>query len=184
MLKELINYLLFKKGAFTNSPIEANAFLNTGTTTNRPDIQFHFAPVNSGNDYKTDIYNLKTFPHTNGFGILAILLHPESRGYVSIKSKNVFDAPLIQPCFLQSENDKNTLLKGLKKAMQVADTAAFKPYSPGGLNHPNRDTSDDLLMEHIYKSLETLYHPVGTCKMGDDDMAVVNSNFSCIVSKV
>jgi choline dehydrogenase len=174
MLKELVRYLLFRKGAFTNSPIEANAFLNTGTNTCRPDIQFHFAPVNSGNDYKTDIYNLKTFPHTNGFGILAILLHPESRGYVSIRSKNVFDAPLIQPCFLQSENDRNVLLKGLKKAMQVADTAAFRPYSPDGLNHPCRNASDDALMEHIYKSLETLYHPVGTCKMGNDEMAVVN----------
>lgn len=174
MLKEMISYLLFKKGAFTNSPIEANAFLNMGTYASKPDIQFHFAPVNTGNDYKTDIYNLKTYPQANGFGILAILLHPESRGYVTIRSKNALDAPVIQPNFLQNENDRHILLKGLKKAMQVADAAAFKPYSPDGLNHPNRNASDDLLMEHIYKSLETLYHPVGTCKMGNDDMAVVN----------
>ncbi|QEC66813.1 choline dehydrogenase [Panacibacter ginsenosidivorans] len=175
MLKEMISYLLFKKGAFTNSPIEANAFINTGINTRKPDIQFHFAPVNIGNDYKTDIYNLKTYPHINGFGILAILLHPESRGYVTIRSKNAFDAPLIQPYFLQSENDRNNLLKGLKKAMEVADAPAFKPYAPDGLHHPNRNASDDLLMNHIYKSLETLYHPVGTCKMGNDDMAVVNN---------
>ena len=175
MLKELVYYLLFKKGPFTNSPIEANAFLNTDTTKNKPDIQFHFAPSHSGNDYTADIYNLKTLPTTNGFSILVILLHPESKGYVSIRSKNAFDAPFILPCFLQSENDRNTLLKGLKKAMEVANATAFKPYSPNGLYHPDRNASDDLLMEHIYKSLETLYHPVGTCKMGDDDMAVVNN---------
>lgn len=175
MFKEFIRYLLFKKGPFTNSPIEANAFLNTGITTNKPDIQFHFTPSHCGNNYKTDIYNMKTYPLTNGFSIMVILLHPESKGYVTIRSKNTFDAPLIQPCFLQNENDRYTLLKGLKKAMEVADATAFKPYSPGGLNHPSRNISDDLLMEHIYKSLETLYHPVGTCKMGNDDMAVVNN---------
>ena len=104
-----------------------------------------------------------------------ILLHPESRGHIDIKTNNAFDAPLIQPCFLQNENDRNTLLKGLKKAMHVADANAFKLYSPGGLHHPKRNASDEALMEHINKSLETLYHPVGTCKMGSDEMAVVNN---------
>ena len=69
---------------------------------------------------------------------------------------------------------KLLLLKGLKKAMEVADAKAFRPYSPGGLNHPLRNATDEALMDHICKSLETLYHPVGTCKMGSDAMAVVN----------
>jgi choline dehydrogenase len=59
--------------------------------------------------------------------------------------------------------------------MQVADAAAFKPYSPAGSYFPKRNASDEALMEHINKSLETLYHPVGTCKMGNDEMAVVNN---------
>ncbi len=175
MIKGLMEYLLFKKGPFTNSPIEANAFLKTDTALARPDIQFHFAPVHTGNDYKADPYNIKTYPTTNGFGILAILLHPESSGYVSVKTNNAFDAPLIQPYFLQSQSDRVTLLRGLKKAMEVADAQAFKTYSPNGLYHPLRSATDDALMDHIYKSLETLYHPVGTCKMGTDDMAVVNN---------
>ncbi|CAN5281744.1 hypothetical protein BH11BAC6_BH11BAC6_14390 [soil metagenome] len=175
MIKGLIEYLVLKKGPFTNAPIEANAFLQTDKTNTRPDIQFHFAPVHTGNDYKTDPYNIKTYPTTNGFGILAILLHPESCGYVGIRSNNAFDAPLIQPEFLQSSNDRFTLLKGLKKAMEVADAKAFKTYSPNGLYHPLRDATDDALMDHIYKSLETLYHPVGTCKMETDSMAVVNN---------
>jgi choline dehydrogenase len=175
MFKGLMQYLMFKEGPFTNSPIEANAFLQTDITLSRPDFQFHFAPIYTGNDYTTDIYNIKTIPVTNGFGILAILLRPESRGYVSIRSNKAFDAPVIQPQFLQAPNDRNTLLKGLRKAMEVLDAKAFKPYSPNGLCHPSRNATDDMLMEHIYKSLETLYHPVGTCKMGSDKMAVVNN---------
>jgi choline dehydrogenase len=174
MLKGLLQYFLFKKGPFCNSPIEANAFLKTNATLTRPDIQFHFSPVQVGNDYKADPYNIKTFPKENGFTILAILLHPQSRGYVTLRTNNAFDAPAIQPDFFEAGNDKTVLLKGLKKAMEVADAKAFRPYSPDGLYHPLRNASDEVLMDHICKSLETLYHPVGTCKMGSDAMAVVN----------
>jgi choline dehydrogenase len=84
------------------------------------------------------------------------------------------DAPVIEPNFLQNSNDRLTLLNGLKKAMEVADAESFRTVSVSGLHHPARDASDDALMDHIVKSLETLYHPVGTCKMGSDEMAVVN----------
>ena len=173
MAKALLQYLLFKKGPFCNSPIEANAFLKSDRNLNTPDIQFHFAPLQLGNDYKADLYNIKTIPTNNGFVILAILLHPESRGFIKLNSKNPFEPPIIQPNFLQSESDRTTLLKGLKKAMEVADANAFKPYSDG-LFHPLRDASDTSLLEHTRKSLETLYHPVGTCKMGNDGQSVVN----------
>jgi len=174
MVKGLLQYLIFNKGPFCNSPIEANAFIKTDSSLTKPDIQFHFAPFHLGNDYKADPYNIKTYPHNNGFSILAILLHPESKGHVTLKTNNAFDPPVIQPCFFQSVNDRSTLLKGLKKAMEVSDTKAFRPFSKDGLYHPCRDATDEELMFHICKSLETLYHPVGTCKMGNDSMAVVN----------
>jgi len=174
MVKGLLQYLLFKKGPFCNSPIEGNAFLQTYTTLTKPDIQFHFAPSHLGNDYKADLYDIKTYPRTNGFSILVVLLHPESKGYVSLRTNNALDSPAIQPCFFSSVNDRSTLLKGLKRAMEVLDTKAFRPFSKDGLYHPRRDASDDELMYHTCKNLETLYHPVGTCKMGNDSMAVVN----------
>lgn len=174
MAKGLLQYLLQKKGPFTNSPIEANAFINTTNTGNVPDIQFHFAPLQLGNDYKPDLYNIKTIPHVSGFSVMAILLHPESRGYIALHSKNAQHPPLIQPEFLKCGNDKTILLKGLKKAMDIIETNAFNSFAPGGIFHPADKATDDALMVHINKSLETLYHPVGTCKMGNDNMAVVN----------
>ncbi len=174
MLKAFAQYLVLNKGPFTNSPIEANAFIKTNENRSIPDIQFHFAPVYTGNDYKTDIHNLKTYPLTNGFSIVCILLNPESSGYVALKSADASDAPVIQPNFFQSLDDKEILLKGLKKAMEVIDAGAFRPYSPKGLHHPVRNATDDELAEHLCKSLETLYHPVGTCQMGSGSMAVVN----------
>jgi choline dehydrogenase len=174
MLKGLLEYKLFNKGPFCNSLIESNAFLQTGSQTGRPDIQFHFSPGHAGDDYKTDIYNLKSFPSTNGFTILVILLHPESKGFVGLRDNNPLNTPMIQPNIFSSKNDRLRLLAALKKAMAVADDDCFRIYSPNGLNHPKRHSTDEQLTEHVYRSLETLYHPVGTCKMGSDTMSVVN----------
>ena len=171
-LKGFLQYSLFKKGPFSNSPVESNAFLQA--ETDRPDIQFHFTPCNLGEDYKTDIYNVKTYPKANGFCILVILLHPESKGFVGLHDRNPLNAPMIQPNIFSSEIDRFKLLQGLKKAMAVADDHCFRKYSPAGVNHPKRNSTDEELTQHMYRSLETLYHPVGTCKMGTDTMSVVN----------
>ena len=140
----------------------------------RPDIQFHFSPGHAGDDYKTDIYDLKTFPRTNGFTILVILLHPESKGFVGLYDSNPLNAPMIQPNIFSSENDLSKLLLGLKKAMVVADDDCFRLHSANGLNHPKRNSTDEQLTQHMLRSLETLYHPVGSCKMGSDSMSVVD----------
>jgi len=170
----LLRYTLFKKGSLTNSIIESNAFIKTQPALTVPDIQFHFSPSHGNADGTTDVHNIKTFPHTNGFTVLSILLHPESRGYIALKSADARDTPVIQPNFLSAANDLAILLAGLKKAMEVIDAPAFNPYSPGGVCYPVRNTDDNALMEHTRKTLETLYHPVGTCKMGNDGMAVVD----------
>jgi choline dehydrogenase len=174
MVKALLQYLFAKAGPLCNSPIEANAFLKTEGTYTRPDIQFHMAPIHLGNDYRHDLYDIKKIPTTNGFSIMNILLHPESRGTVSLATNNPQDAPLIQPNFLSTEKDRSVLLCGLKKAIEVINASSFKPYSKGEMHLPLNAKTDEDLMNHIKLSLETLYHPVGTCKMGNDAMAVVN----------
>jgi choline dehydrogenase len=139
----------------------------------RPDIQFHFVPLGLEADYSTDIYDLKTFPHHDGYAVLSILVRPQSRGYVTLASNDPYAAPVIQPNFFSAPQDQETLLWGLKKAIEIAEAPAFKSIGQG-VNFPSQPSNDDELKAHIEKSLETLYHPVGTCKMGHDPMAVVD----------
>jgi choline dehydrogenase len=170
----LFQHLLFKKGALGNSPLTANAFLASNKGLIRPDLQFHFAPSGVKEDYSTDIYDVSTYPKKSGVGILVILIRPESRGYVGLKSADPLDAPLIQPNVLSDVRDLEVLKKGILKAKEVLEAKAFQKYLQGNVYFPKRFDNENL-EEHIKKSLETLYHPVGTCKMGQDNMAVVDS---------
>lgn len=172
-LKALVQYLVRKRGPLCAGPLEANAFDRSPFADARPDIQFHFVPLGLGADYSTDIYDLKTFPHHDGYAVLAILLHPESRGYVGLASADPLAAPLIQPQFFSAPQDLDTLLWGLKKAIDIAEAPSFRKIGDG-VNFPSQRNNDEDLRAHIKKSLETLYHPVGTCKMGHDAMAVVD----------
>lgn len=174
-LAPLLRYLLSRKGPLCNSPLEANAFVRSREDLNRPDIQFHFVPLSLNDDYSTDIYDLKTFPTHFGYSILSILLHPVSRGKVTLRSADPAAPPLIDPGLLSAPEDMELLLWGVKKAVSLAESPAFRSIGKG-LSLPANKASDDALREHIVKSLETLYHPVGTCRMGSDAMAVVDSS--------
>jgi choline dehydrogenase len=156
-----------------NSPLTANAFFASEKELNRPDLQIHFAPSGIKEDYSTDIYDLKTYPKKSGFGFLVILIRPESRGYVGLKSTNPLDTPLIQPNLFSDERDLKTLKKGMLKAREIMEAKAFQKYVDGKICFP-KQFDEENIEKHIKKSLETLYHPVGTCKMGQDDMAVVD----------
>jgi choline dehydrogenase len=173
--KAILQHLLFKKGPLGNSPLEANAFIQLDKEATRPDIQYHFAPIGVAQDYSTDIYDLKTFPFTNGMSIMSILLHPESRGSVGLKSANPFDQTLINHQALSAEKDRQLLLSALKKSMTIFSAPSLAAYSNGSPFFPAIDASDETLMQHITTTLETLYHPVGTCKMGTDAMAVTDA---------
>lgn len=174
MGKAFLQHLLFKNGPLANSPLEANAFLCSDASLTRPDIQFHFVPLGIASDYSTDIYNLESFPKQNGMSIMSILLRPESRGWIYLKSANPRDAPVIQPNLLSTPHDREILLSALKTSIELAYSEPFREFVVEGAAFPGRGFTDAALMTHIRKSLETLYHPVGTCKMGHDAMAVVD----------
>lgn len=172
-LKGLLQYIFTKKGVFTISPLESFVFGMTDDSPERVNYQFHFASLQLGDGYDYDFYDIKTFPFNDGFTILPTLLRPKSRGYITLGSNNAFDAPIIQPNFLEAEQDQITLLKAAKKAMEVMQAPAFDAYRKEMITPPDR-RSDDAIMLHLKKQLETVYHPVGTCKMGNDEMAVVD----------
>ncbi len=173
-IQSLGNYLLRKKGPLTTSPLEAFAFLNLDDHPSGVDFQLHFTPSNVGRGYDYDVYSTQTYPRKDGYMVLPSLIHPKSRGYLRLRSDNPLDAPRIQPNFLSEEEDLKKLLKGGKLAMELLNQSPFDPYRKARVA-PLDWNSDDALAEHIRRSLETVYHPVGTCKMGQDEASVVDS---------
>jgi choline dehydrogenase len=175
----LLNYAVTKKGPLTISPLETNAFLKSDPSVSQPDLQLFFVPFHMGNEDDlangAEFYRPETYPKTNGFTALSVLLQPESRGFVGLRSNDPMAAPIIQPNYLAAENDRTLLLKGFKIVRDIIFANAFNDYRTH-LNFPKKSDSDEDILAHIRRSVECVYHPVGTCKMGQDDLSVVDEN--------
>ncbi len=165
--KNILKYLLFKNGPLTSTVAEAAAFLKTGSSQLAPNIELVFAPVfYMDNGFKN--------PDLHGFSIGIALQKPESVGHIRLKSKDPFVAPAIQPNYLASETDLAACVEGVKLAREIFASNQFnrfrgKEWWPG-----EAAKSDDDFAEHIRQTAETIYHPIGTCKIGFDAMAVVD----------
>ncbi|MFD0863569.1 GMC family oxidoreductase [Sungkyunkwania multivorans] len=172
-LKALAQYAIGRSGPLTIGPLESYAFFNAANIHGSVDTQFQFAPIHIADGKGVNVYDMDTFPRWDGYTVLPCLLRPKSRGYIGINSNDPFKAPIIQPNFLSDEEDLQHLIKGSRKAMEVLEQDDFEPFNAGmmgiGLN-----SSDDEIAAHIRKFVETIYHPVGTCKMGNDEMSVVD----------
>jgi choline dehydrogenase len=167
-------YLTTKSGPLSIGPLEAVAFLKSAPSESRPDVQFQFTPTQPGENYEADIFDLSTFPTDSGYTILPTQVRPESRGNVTLSSSNPAAPPLIDPHYLSAEKDRAIMVKACRHALETLEQDAFAPYRIR--NHvPALKASDDDLLMHIQRSAECVYHPVGTCKMGVDEMAVVDS---------
>jgi choline dehydrogenase len=109
-----------------------------------------------------------------GFSIGATQLRPESRGEITLASDDPFEHPAIDPNYLTEEKDMEIMVEGVKRAREIAQADAVDEYR-GEEVWPGADvTTDEEIREHIRETAHTVYHPVGTCKMGDDGMAVVD----------
>jgi choline dehydrogenase len=166
--RNILNYLLFRKGPFTSSISEAGGFIRTRAGLATPDLQFHFDPVYHVNHGLTK-------QEEHGFTIGPTLIRPRSRGHISLRSSDALAAPVIQPHYLSDDEDLIVLMEGVKLAREIAHAAAFDAYR-GEERLPGAQVQGDKeLCEFIRQQAETIYHPVGTCKMGDDQTAVVSS---------
>ena len=164
----LVRYLVSKKGPLTSNVAESGAFIRTSAAGPVPDLQFHF-----GVGYFVDHGFRQIEGHAFTFG--PTLLHPYSRGEIRLRSSNPLDAPFIRANYLADSRDMSVLLEGVKLSRTLATTRAFSPYCGTEL-HPGPEAKDDqALRAHVAQFTETLYHPVGTCKMGHDAAAVVDS---------
>src|SRR5512135_530271 len=167
-LKTGLSYMLFKKGLATGQGLESGAFLKSRPDLENPDLQFHFiAALMSDHTRKR--------PDRHGFMAHVCQLRPQSRGYISIKSADPLVAPIIQPNYLEAEEDRRALREGTKLARDIFAQEAFDPYRGPELMPGAHVTKDDQVNAFIRKTAETIYHPVGSAKMGEDSESVVDS---------
>ncbi len=171
--KSAWDYFVNRRGPFTASPLEGVAFLNIDDPQAPVNFQLHLASIWLGDDYDRDIYDLASYPKEDGFTLLPTLLQPKSRGTVSLRSPNPLDAPIIQPNFLEAPEDLDILVKGFRLAQSILEQAPLQKYLKA-YGKPSDRQSEEAIIQHIKKSVETVYHPAGTCKMGLDDGAVVD----------
>lgn len=172
----LVDYFLRKKGPFNIGPLEAVAFGSTSMSPDRVDYQFHFTSSHLGEGYETDFHDIRTFPKDeDGFSILPTLLRPKSRGSVGLHDANPLSPPKIAPNFLAEEADRKVLVEATRKAIEVLASDALAKYRKRMISPPKWESDEDIL-DHIRRQVETVYHPVGTCKMGDDEAAVVDDH--------
>jgi choline dehydrogenase len=167
-LSNVVRYLAVKKGPLTSNVGEAGGFIRSSAALAAADLQYHFAP---GYFVEHGFRKIKEHAYTLG----PTLLHPYSRGMITLRSSNPLDAPLIRPNYFEDPRDLETMVEGLRVARTLLEAAAFRPYRKRELC-PGSDVKDDrALRAHIAKFAETLYHPCGTCKMGHDPDCVVDS---------
>ncbi len=145
---------------------EAGAFLKTNPKLKRPDMQIHFV-IGIVDDHARKLH------WGNGFSIHACALRPKSRGHVGLRSNNPLDAPLIDPNYLSHEDDMAVLLEGTKIIRRIVAAPSFRGYCDKEM-FINGPLEDEAMKEHIRSRADSIYHPVGTCKMGIDDQAVVD----------
>ncbi|KAL1505734.1 hypothetical protein ABEB36_005229 [Hypothenemus hampei] len=194
-----LEYFVNGTGPWTTTGCEAMGFSHIQNTLNelhRPDLQFMVMPLGIGEDkgyYLRKLFGISDSLWSDYFSkiqnktitILPILLHPKSVGTVRLQTKDPFDQPLIDPQYLSHKEDVNVLIKGIEIIKALVETKEFrsigakfnKEIFPGCENHPF--DSKEYWECYIRHLTITSYHPIGTCKMGnnDDHSTVVNFNF-------
>lgn len=174
MIRNGIQYLLFKSGPVSSGGVDCCSFLNPENLEDNknPKIKLYCVQI-----MYTD-RDTKNIKPDHGVTLTSCIMNPKSRGEITINSSNPMDKPNIHPNFLSNKDDINTLLESVKLSRKVINT---KPLSDIIIEEvlPGKNITDDnSLIDYCKKMIKTNWHPVGTCKMGkeNDEMAVLNSN--------
>ncbi len=167
MLKAIAQYRRERRGPITSNVAEAGAFLKTKPTLAIPAVQVHFTT------FLIDDHGRK-FHRGTGFGCHVCVLRPKSRGNVWLRSADPAQAPMIDPNFLGEEEDLETLVAGFKATRRLLEAPALRSLATADLFTGDVHTDADI-RRVLRERVDTVYHPVGTCKMGvNDPLAVVD----------
>lgn len=169
VLPEIARFFLTGKGALTFGVTTAQVFCDSRVGLASPDLQLLFTP---GSTHPLKFGQLDDEP---GMSCVVCVVKPDSRGTIMAESADPFARPVIRPNYFTSRTDELALLGGMHHARRIFAAPAFAEYSLGESKPGPRLQSDAELLDYARRFGGTLYHPVGTCKMGEDPQAVVDS---------
>ena len=163
-----LQWLFFRSGPLAVGINQGGCFMRSLPQSKTPDIQFHVATLSA------DMAGGEVHPFS-GFTMSVCQLRPESRGHIRIKSKDPFAPPEMQPNYLSTEQDRASAIAGLRAARAIAASPAMRAYVKREVK-PGLDALDDnALLEFCRNNGATIFHPSGTCRMGNDADAVVDA---------
>lgn len=166
MAKAIIEHRRRRSGAMTTPYAETGGFWRVTPDAPAPDVQWHFVPAMLEDHGRTKVKG-------HGFSLHACVLRPESRGTVRLAGPDAAQAPVIDPNFLADDRDMAVLREGVRLSHRIVESPALAIYEPKD-RYPV-DLRDDAALDNlIRRRADTVYHPVGTCRMGGDDASVVD----------
>ena len=173
MIRNGIQYLLFKSGPVTSNGVDCCSFLNPENLQDSTDPKIKLYCVQI---MYTD-RDTKGIKPDHGVTLTSCIMNPKSRGDVTLNSSNPLDLPNINPNFLSNQDDIKTLLESVKLARKVIKTKPLSDIILDEILPGSGIIDDDSLINYCKKMIKTNWHPVGTCKMGNDNdrLAVLNS---------
>ncbi|MEM6475982.1 MAG: GMC family oxidoreductase N-terminal domain-containing protein [Pseudomonadota bacterium] len=162
----IIEHRRKRTGAMTTCYAEAGGFWSVMPDAPSPDVQWHFVPALLEDHGRETVRG-------HGFSLHACVLRPESRGTVRLGSGDAADAPVIDPNFLDDDRDIEVMRAGVRLSHRIAEAPQLQEYGPTD-RHPIDLNDDSALDELIRNRADTVYHPVGTCRMGANEDSVVD----------
>ena len=164
-----LKYMFNRTGPMAVGINHVGAFAKVLPESKTPDIQFHVAALTAD--------KVADKPHPwPGFTLSVCQLRPESRGSIHIQSTKAADAPLIKANYLTTDGDWRCAIAAVKYAQELAYAPAMKDYTESSYRPASKVSTDEEIREFCREYSATIFHPVGTCKMGSDEMSVVDSN--------
>jgi choline dehydrogenase len=177
LIGNLFSYLVSRKGAMTIPAAQVGAFVKSDPALDRPDIQFHCLPVTGDMEAAVNGAKSKLSPWP-GLTFGPCVLRPESRGAVTLGSREPQAAPVVRHNWLEAEYDRQVSLKAMRMARAIIGTHALGSLVEQGVSPSDAVESDEDLLAYARAYGNTGYHPVGTCRMGIDEGAVVNPDLT------